>query len=110
MINNLQESISEGAVKKFCKEASNLRLLRSGGSIHDEYSGKQQQQNQDWTSDLDGNAGCLSEGAWYYMVLRGVDRFRTEFSSYPGSLERDFEADIAKLKSCTAKVRDEYDE
>jgi len=102
------ESISEGTVKKFCKESSNLRLLRGGGSIHDEYSGKLQARDNCWTSQLDGNgSGGVSEGPWYYMVLRGVDRFRSEFSSYPGSLERDFEADIAKLKSCTAKVMSE---
>jgi len=96
------ESISEAAVRKFCKEASNLRLLRGGGSIHDEYSGKLQ---SEWTSNLEGNSEF--EGA-YYMMLRGVDRFKTEFSSWPGSLERDFETDIAKLKVCVAKVMAEY--
>lgn len=79
-----------------------MRVLRGGGSIHDEYSGKLQ---AEWTSNLEGNSEF--EGA-YYMMLRGVDRFRTEFSSYPGSLERDFETDIAKLKSCVAKVMAEY--
>jgi len=101
------ESISENAVKIFCKEASNLRLIRGSGSIHDEYSGALSSVAE-LTSELEqqGNSP-VSEGAWYYMVLRGVDRFRTDFSSYPGSLERDFEADIAKLKSSTVKVMSE---
>jgi hypothetical protein len=35
-----QGSISEATVRKFCREASNLRLLRQTASIADEYTGK----------------------------------------------------------------------
>ena len=35
-----QGSISESTVRKFCRESSNLRLIRQTASIADEYSGK----------------------------------------------------------------------
>lgn len=34
----------------------------------------------------------------YYVVLRGVEKFQTEYNSYPGELDDHVEPDIIKLK------------
>ena len=34
----------------------------------------------------------------YYVLLRAVDRFRTEYSKFPGYYRDSMEADIPKLK------------
>ena len=40
------------------------------------------------------------------MILRGVDRFRTEYKNYPGALE--VEPDIGRLKKSIEKVLNDY--
>lgn len=44
----------------------------------------------------------------YYFILRGVDRFFTEFNTLPGMLEDHVEPDIGRLKGSVAKVLAEY--
>ena len=44
----------------------------------------------------------------YYFILRGVDRFFSEFNTLPGMLEDHVEPDIGRLKGCVAKVLSEY--
>jgi hypothetical protein len=34
----------------------------------------------------------------YYVMLRGVDRFYSEYNTYPGEFEDQVEPDIMKLK------------
>lgn len=92
------ESISEASVKQFCKEASNLRLHRDAGSIADEFSGKN---SANLVSTLEQNPD--SEIA-YYLILRGVDRFQTDFNVLPGGDDDQVEPDIGRLKSCVSKV------
>lgn len=36
----------------------------------------------------------------YYVVLRGVEKFQTEYNSYPGEFDDQVEPDIVKLKVC----------
>ena len=113
------ESINESSVKKFCKEASNLRMIR-GTSIKDEYAGIQEKSisplngeaaemanasSFDWTNALD-EQNDNSDAATYYMILRGVDRFRSEYRNYPGVL--DVESDIGRLKKSIEKVLNDY--
>ena len=46
--------------------------------------------------------------ATYYLILRGVDRFFTEFSALPGALADQVEPDISHLKNCVSKVIKTY--
>ncbi len=46
--------------------------------------------------------------ATYYLILRGVDRFFTEFSALPGALADQVEPDISHLKNCVSKVNSSY--
>lgn len=110
------ESISESTVKTFCKEASNLRLVR-GSCIKDEYTGTSGKSNPpqngeishassfDWAGNLDEQS-AYSDAATYYIILRGVDRFRTEYKNFPGAL--DVESDIGRLKKSIEKVLNDY--
>ena len=97
-----QESIPESAVRKFCKEAANLRVHRDAGSIADEMSG--QAQCNDLVTTLEHTPD--SEVA-YYLILRGVERFFTDFNILPGSDDDQVEPDIGRLKSCVSKVLSE---
>lgn len=36
----------------------------------------------------------------YYVMLRGVDRFFSEYNTYPGEFDDQVEPDIVKLKVC----------
>ena len=116
-----QESISESVVRLFCKESYHLRLVRCGSSIADEYEGSSASSGNSNGEESNGGskgptaAQVVSEhfeqnpdsSAAYYFVLRGADRFATEFSTRPGALD-DSEADVGKLKNCVTKVLSEY--
>ena len=84
MANFLQGSISETTVRKFCREASNLRLIRQSGSIADEYTGKLTIHQSELAQMLEQDP---DSEATYYLILRGVDRFYSEFSALPGKRE-----------------------
>ena len=96
-----QESISESAVKKFCKEAANLRLHRDSGSIADELEGQISPSKSDLAQIFEQNPD--SEVA-YYLILRAVDRFQSDFNVLPGSEDDQIEPDIGRLKSCVSNV------
>ncbi len=95
-----QESISESAVRLFCKESYHLRLVRTGSSLDDEFDGRSPNL-ADAVSHFEQRP---DSPALYYFVLRGVDRFRAEFNSVPGADVEMVEPDIGKLKTCCAKV------
>ena len=96
---NLQESISESTVKKFCKESANLKVHRDTGSIADEMRGITG--SQELVTTLEHTPD--SEIA-YYLILRGVERFYSDFNILPGSDDDQVEPDIGRLKSCVSKV------
>ncbi len=95
-----QESISESAVRLFCKESFHLRLVRTGSSLADEFDGRSPNL-RDAVSHFEQRP---DSPALYYFVLRGVDRFRAEFNAIPGADGEMVEPDIGKLKTCCAKV------
>jgi len=95
------ESISESFVRLFCKEAYHLRVVRTGCSLANEAEGKSPNLAE-VASHFEMNP---DSSAIYYYVLRGVDRFRAEFSAVPGNMNDDsVEPDIGKLKTCVNKV------
>lgn len=78
-----QGSISESTVRKFCRESANLRLIRQSASVADEYTGKLTPQQSELSQLLEQDP---DSEATYYLILRAVDRFYTEFSALPGAL------------------------
>ena len=75
------DSISEASVRKFCKEASNLILHQDSGSIADEFSGNISPTTCDLYNTLEQNP---DSEVTYYLILRAVDRFQTDFNVLPG--------------------------
>ncbi|XP_040575063.1 NEDD8-activating enzyme E1 regulatory subunit [Lepeophtheirus salmonis] len=96
------DSISETTVRLFCRNSFDLRVIRSNCSISDEYD---KYESSELKTILENNS---ESDLVYYFILRGVDKFYTEFSSYPGSIEYLLESDISKLKNCVSKVLSDY--
>ena len=105
LIGRSPESISETSVKLICKEAYNVRLVGCAGeSIAHEYSGKSPHSAATARLfDSDPETAAL-----YYFILRGVDRFYSEYNAVPGGCDDLVEPDIGKLKTCVQKVMSEY--
>nr|XP_033202932.1 NEDD8-activating enzyme E1 regulatory subunit isoform X2 [Bombus vancouverensis nearcticus] len=96
------DSISERDVKLFCRHALNIYVQR-GTCIANEYDSK--------IFDASNIVQCLENPESmmiYYVVLRGVEKFQTEYNSYPGEFDDQVEPDIVKLKACITKLLNEW--
>eukprot|EP00092_Neocalanus_flemingeri_P039507 GFUD01043021.1.p1 GENE.GFUD01043021.1~~GFUD01043021.1.p1 ORF type:complete len:545 (-),score=151.32 GFUD01043021.1:255-1889(-) len=87
------ETISETEIRRFCREAKFLRVQR-GSSLNDEFS----------SSNFNLNLDDPESDALYYLVLRAVDRYMTQFGTNPGLTETDIELDIGRLKTITTAM------
>ncbi|PNF39299.1 NEDD8-activating enzyme E1 regulatory subunit [Cryptotermes secundus] len=101
-LNQPPDTITEKEVKLFCKYASSLYLVR-GTSIADEYDPKTLN-----AQNIAGNLENPENTMVYYVMLRGVDRFYSEYNMYPGEFEDQVEPDIVKLKACISKLLSEW--
>lgn len=87
------ESISENEIRRFCKEARFLKIQR-GSNLSDEFN------STNFNLSLDDPESDIL----YYLVLRAVDRYMTEFGTNPGLTEADIELDIGRLKTITSAM------
>jgi len=87
------ESISEIEIKRFCREARFLKIQR-GSNLSDEFN----------SSNFNLSLDDPDSDALYYLVLRAVDRYMTEFGTNPGLTEADIELDIGRLKTITSAM------
>jgi len=87
------ESISEIEIKRFCREARFLKIQR-GASLVEEFNAGNSNLNLD-----DPESDVL-----YYLVLRAVDRYMTQFGTNPGLTQADIEIDIGRLKTITTSM------
>jgi amyloid beta precursor protein binding protein 1 len=94
-----QDAITESEAKLFCKHASELHVVR-GSCIADEY----QKSRLDFTSYLEDPDSLM----FHYITLRGLERFISEFNTYPGQLDDHVEPDVLKLKSIIGKLLAEW--
>ncbi|XP_031850383.1 nedd8-activating enzyme E1 regulatory subunit APP-BP1 isoform X1 [Nomia melanderi] len=94
--------ISERDVKLFCRHASDIHLER-GTCIADEYDSKIFDASNIVQSLEDPESMMI-----YYVVLRGIEKFQTEYNSYPGEFDDQVEPDIVKLKACITKLLIEW--
>lgn len=51
-------------------------------------------------SNLDDPDGSME----YYVILRSIERFYSEYKEYPGNLDDHVEPDIVKLKVCMFSI------
>jgi amyloid beta precursor protein binding protein 1 len=96
-------SISPDTIKKFCKNARFLKVLRYR-SLEQEYTPETAQVSK-LASELEAPENNLS----YYVLLRAVDRFYATHNRYPGFFDDklELETDIATLKSFVNSVLSE---
>lgn len=82
------DTISDIEVRRFCKEARYLRVLR-GSSLSREFrSSNLSQHLEDPESDV-----------LYYIVLRAVDQYMSQFNANPGLTKADIDLDVGRLKT-----------
>ncbi|KAK1133526.1 hypothetical protein K0M31_011328 [Melipona bicolor] len=96
------DSIPERDVKLFCRHALNIYVAK-GTCIADEYDSK--------IFDASNIVQCLENPESmmvYYVILRGIEKFQTEYNSYPGEFDDQVEPDIVKLKVCITKLLNEW--
>ncbi|XP_026823150.1 NEDD8-activating enzyme E1 regulatory subunit [Rhopalosiphum maidis] len=101
-INLPDDTITEQDIKIFCKHASELCVMR-GTRIADEYERKGNADNEICQSLEDPDS--LIE---HYIILRGIERFYSEYYTYPGEIDEQVEPDIPKLKLCISKLLNEW--
>uniref|UniRef100_A0A2P2I2D0 NEDD8-activating enzyme E1 regulatory subunit n=2 Tax=Hirondellea gigas TaxID=1518452 RepID=A0A2P2I2D0_9CRUS len=91
--------VTESLVKNVCRNAAHLRVLR-GTSIAQEYSHKINLACNDIEQ-------CDSDVVWY-VLLRAVDLFYSEFHCFPGCYKQQVETDIVRLKVCLSRLLSEW--
>ncbi|XP_076370539.1 nedd8-activating enzyme E1 regulatory subunit APP-BP1 isoform X2 [Tachypleus tridentatus] len=97
-----QDLITEMDIKLFCKNTHNLQVVR-GRSLAQEYNPKTMK-FQDIVMHLNNPDSEMV----FYVMLRAVDRFYTEFNRFPGYFDDQVEPDIIKLKTCLCRILQEW--
>ncbi|KAF2358241.1 THIF-type NAD/FAD binding fold [Trinorchestia longiramus] len=94
-----EDPVSESLVRSMCRHAAHLKVVR-GTSVASEYSNK---------VHLGGGEVevCDSDLVWY-VLLRAVDAFHSEFRCYPGFYDHQVEADIVRLKGCVNRLLSDW--
>ncbi|KAM7271483.1 hypothetical protein ACFE04_030697 [Oxalis oulophora] len=85
-------SISKSTIKTFCKNARKLRLCRYR-PIEDEFNSPALPELQKYFTDED-----CSVAVGFYVLMRAVDRFATNYNSFPGQFDGAMDDDISRLK------------
>ena len=93
-------AVPESEIKLFCRNSAFLRLVRTR-SLSEEY-------NTPNMEDLIMHLGDPNSDLVYYVLLRAVDKFFTQFKYYPGSSDLLVESDIAQLKSFATTILQEW--
>lgn len=91
-------SISKSKIKSFCKNARKLAVSRYR-LLEDEFNSPVQPELQKYLTDDD-----YSIAVGFYVLLRAVDRFATNFNSFPGQFEGVMDEDISRLKATAVSV------
>ncbi|CAH0385252.1 unnamed protein product [Bemisia tabaci] len=100
-LNQPDDTITENEVRQFCKHASSISVIR-GSSIADEYTFRNI--SQKIVTDLESPHNLMV----YYVMLRGLDRFYSEYNTYPGVYNDQVEPDIVKMKACISRLISEW--
>ncbi|XP_045138460.1 NEDD8-activating enzyme E1 regulatory subunit-like [Portunus trituberculatus] len=87
----------ENDVKNFCKNAHALRVIK-GKPIVEEYKGSIN------LSEIGAHLENPESDLVWYVMLRAVDQFHSEFRAYPGYFQDQVETDIVRLKVCVNRL------
>ncbi|THG18499.1 hypothetical protein TEA_029838 [Camellia sinensis var. sinensis] len=86
------DSISKTMIKSFCKNARKLTVCRYR-LLEDEFNSPVLPELQKYLTDED-----YSIAVGFYILLRAVDRFATNYNSFPGQFDGEMDEDISRLK------------
>ncbi|CAH3109156.1 unnamed protein product [Pocillopora meandrina] len=96
------DSISDSEIRLFCKNTAFLRLIR-GRSLAEESEPSLAKANE-----LAGYLEDPDSDVVFYILLKAVDRFYSQYHRYPGNFEDQVEADVVKLKCCLGSLLQEW--
>ncbi|KAI5062057.1 hypothetical protein GOP47_0022596 [Adiantum capillus-veneris] len=91
------QSITKSAIKLFCKNARNIRVLRYP-PLEDEFNSIIGHELQKLL-EVEENSN-----ATFYVLLRGVDHFASSYNRYPGVFDDELEEDAMKLKTLSTTL------
>ncbi|XP_077982561.1 NEDD8-activating enzyme E1 regulatory subunit-like [Glandiceps talaboti] len=94
--------IAEADIRMYCKNAHFLRVVRCR-SLNQEYN-PEKAKSTDISSFLENPDSEIV----FYILLRAVDRFYSQYSRYPGFYDDQVEVDIPKLKNCMNTILQEW--
>ncbi|XP_076811070.1 NEDD8-activating enzyme E1 regulatory subunit-like [Clavelina lepadiformis] len=93
--------ISEKDIKRFCRNAHFLRVVRTR-SLQSEYESPSKSIMDCLTSDE------ISDAVWY-VLLRAVERFQSTNGRLPGMNNAEWESDVNRLKNCLYDLLKSWD-
>ncbi|XP_064646486.1 NEDD8-activating enzyme E1 regulatory subunit-like isoform X2 [Lineus longissimus] len=98
-----QDCISDNYVRLFCKNAAFLRAIHFR-SLSEEYTPQTAK-----VGDLGMNLEDTDNSdVVFYVLLRAVDRFYSEYNRYPGYYDDQVETDVSNLKTCVSRLLQEW--
>lgn len=92
------DSISKTIIKTFCKNARKLTVCRYR-PLEDEFNSPVLPELQKYLTDED-----YSIAVGFYILLRAVDRFASNYNSFPGQFEGEMDEEISRLKATTVSL------
>jgi len=92
------DSISKTMIKTFCKNARKLTVCRYR-PLEDEFNSPVLPELQKYLTDED-----YSIAVGFYILLRAVDRFASNYNSFPGQFDGEMDEEISRLKTTTVSL------
>ncbi|XP_010278678.1 PREDICTED: NEDD8-activating enzyme E1 regulatory subunit AXR1-like [Nelumbo nucifera] len=93
-----QDAIPRTTIKTFCKNARKLTVCRYR-LIEDEFNSPVLPELQKYLTDED-----YSVAIGFYILLRAVDRFATNYNRFPGMFDGEMDEDISRLKTIAVGI------
>ncbi|XP_072974298.1 NEDD8-activating enzyme E1 regulatory subunit AXR1-like [Typha angustifolia] len=92
------DAISKGYIKTFCRNARKLTVCRYH-TIEEELNSPNLPELQKYLTDEDC---CFAAG--FYILLRAVDRFASNYNRFPGIFDSELDEDMLRLKTIAFSI------
>ncbi|XP_031558271.1 NEDD8-activating enzyme E1 regulatory subunit-like [Actinia tenebrosa] len=96
------DSIPENEIKIFCRNAYFLQVVRCR-SLAEEYNPSTAN-----TTEIGSNLEDPDSDVVFYVLMRAVDQFYSQYHRFPGHFDDQVEADVVKLRSCVSALLQEW--
>lgn len=91
-------AISKATIRNFCKNARKLHVCRFR-CLEDEFKSPILPELQKYLADEDSSTAVS-----FYILLRAVDRFASNYNRFPGIFEGEIDEDITRLKTIAVGI------